>query len=72
MHVLIVGARGQLWQALVAAYRAQVDCRLTLWNRPNYDIATPTICDAVAALCPDVLINAAAWTQVDAAEQEPV
>lgn len=69
MHLLIVGASGQLGQALTAVC-ANVD-RLTLWTRPAHDIADPRLADDVAALKPDVVINAAAWTNVDGAEAEP-
>ncbi|MCB0113906.1 MAG: dTDP-4-dehydrorhamnose reductase, partial [Caldilineaceae bacterium] len=69
MHVLIVGAAGQLGRALADAC-AGAD-QLTLWTRPEHDIADPRIADDVTALAPDVVINAAAWTNVDGAEAEP-
>ncbi len=71
MHILILGARGQLGQALCDAYRLAPDCTVTQWMRPDYDITTPTITTAVANLRPDVVINAAAWTHVDGAETDP-
>jgi dTDP-4-dehydrorhamnose reductase len=66
MHVLIVGASGQLGRALFEslAHGHQV----TGWTRPRYDITNPAITDAVIALAPDLVINAAAWTDVDGAE----
>ncbi len=69
MHALIVGASGQLGQALSRAC-AGMD-QLTLWTRPAHDVADPRIADAVADLAPDVVINAAAWTNVDGAESDP-
>ena len=68
-HILITGANGQLGRALTA----QFDCagRLTRWTRPRNDIAVPSIADAVAEAAPDVVINAAAWTDVDGAEEAP-
>ena len=75
MHVLIVGSRGQLGQALEQLYdtkaRAKNNVKVTSWQRPEYDIANSQIADQVAALRPDVVINAAAWTNVDAAEASP-
>jgi dTDP-4-dehydrorhamnose reductase len=71
MHILLVGAGGQLGRALVTLYQQRPTDRLTLWKRPLQDITRPTIADQVAALAPDVVINAAAWTNVDGAETEP-
>ena len=71
MHILLIGARGQLGQALQAVYVTQPDARVTLWNRPDWDITQPAIADQVAAVAPDVVINTAAWTDVDRAEAEP-
>ncbi len=71
MHILIVGAQGQLGRALETVYTGQPSQRVTLWQRPEYDITQPAITDRLAALRPDVVINAAAWTNVDRAEAEP-
>ena len=68
-HILITGANGQLGRALAAQF-ASAD-RLTCWTRPRHDIADPAIADAVATAAPDVVINAAAWTDVDGAEGAP-
>ncbi|HRJ43517.1 MAG TPA: dTDP-4-dehydrorhamnose reductase [Caldilineaceae bacterium] len=69
MRVLITGSRGQLGQALRSHFSPSH--QLTLWSRPEHDIAQPSIADALAALAPDVVINAGAWTNVDAAESSP-
>ncbi len=77
MHILIVGAQGQLGRALQAVYNnqklpgQQPAQQSTFWSRPAYDIARPAIAEQVAALRPDVVINAAAWTNVDGAEANP-
>ena len=83
MHILIVGAQGQLGRALQAVYGShklpgqqavpgqQPAQQSTFWSRPAYDIARPAIAEQVAALRPDVVINAAAWTNVDGAEANP-
>ncbi len=86
MHILIIGGKGQLGRALQAACTAPTtlspatlspaesaptDIVVTSWSRPEHDITRPTIASQIAALQPDVVINAAAWTAVDAAEAEP-
>lgn len=71
MHILIVGAQGQLGRALQAVSGQQQAQQSTFWSRPAYDIARPAIAEQVAALRPDVVINAAAWTNVDGAEANP-
>ena len=68
-HILIVGANGQLGQALAAQF-GYAD-KLTCWTRPQHDIADPAIANAVAETAPDVVVNAAAWTDVDGAENSP-
>lgn len=71
MHLLLVGSRGQLGRALQATASAQRRYQLTLWSRPEYDITAPAIAEEVAGLRPDVVINTAAWTNVDGAEANP-
>lgn len=71
MHILLVGAAGQLGRALVNLYQQRAGDQLTLWARPGFDITAPATVDQVAALAPDVVINAAAWTNVDGAEAQP-
>ncbi|MCY3898890.1 MAG: dTDP-4-dehydrorhamnose reductase [Caldilineaceae bacterium] len=68
-HILITGANGQLGQALTT--HLEPTAKLTCWTRPHYDIADPAIADAVAETKPDVVVNAAAWTDVDGAEAAP-
>lgn len=67
-HILITGANGQLGRALQSQFPAQ---QLTCWTRAQHDLTDPAIADAVADAAPDVVINAAAWTDVDGAESEP-
>lgn len=71
MHVLVIGSRGQLGSALCQLYQQQASIQLTTWARPAYDITRPEICEQVADLAPDLVINAAAWTDVDGAESNP-
>jgi len=71
MHILIVGARGQLGRALQEVYTRHPRYQLSLWSRPDYDLTDPAIVEQVVACQPDVVINAAAWTNVDGAEANP-
>lgn len=70
-HLLLVGASGQLGRALQRVYRSRAQVRVTCWTSQECDIRLPAAREAVAALAPDVVINAAAWTHVDGAEQNP-
>lgn len=68
MRILITGARGQLGRALQEVLREH---EVTAWTRAEGDITSPSIITRVADLAPDIIINAAAWTNVDGAEQDP-
>ena len=73
MRVLVTGANGQLGSELVALYSARADDDVLGVDLPDVDI---TSSDSVAAIfssfSPDVVINCAAWTAVDAAEENEV
>jgi dTDP-4-dehydrorhamnose reductase len=71
MRVLIVGAQGQLGRAVTQAVRSQTDWQVILASHAELDISQAEAAGRVAAWSPDVVINAAAWTKVDQAEQEP-
>jgi dTDP-4-dehydrorhamnose reductase len=70
-RVAITGATGQLGRELVRAFRAAGD-EVAELTRPRFDLDNV---DASATLLgdlrPDVLINAAAWTDVDGCAREP-
>lgn len=70
LKVLQFGATGQVGQALIAAARGRV--ALTALSRNDIDLTDPAALRAaiLAADC-DLVINAAAYTQVDRAESEP-
>ena len=58
-------------QAELAPYTAQNALRMSIWNRPEHDLTNPQIADALVDLNPNLVINAAAWTNVDGAEASP-
>ena len=67
--VVVLGAAGQLGRELVQSAGAQVEC--IALTRRDLDIGDPVaVADGLAQLAPELLINAAAYTAVDAAEKE--
>jgi dTDP-4-dehydrorhamnose reductase len=72
MKVLVTGREGQVVRSLLerAGERGELD--IVALGRPELDLALPgSGRDAVLAVRPDVVINAAAYTAVDQAEDEP-
>lgn len=69
MKALVTGAAGQVGRALAASVPAGWTC--IALDRAGLDLAdAAAIRAAVAAHCPDVVLNAAAYTAVDKAESE--
>jgi len=71
MHVLIVGGLGQLGRAFAEVFGQNPDVRVTIWDLPEYDMTNPEISGLLASARPDLVLNAAAWTNVDGAEANP-
>jgi dTDP-4-dehydrorhamnose reductase len=70
MRLLVTGREGQLARGLLARRRDGVEIQAL--GRPELDLERPaTIARAVADTAPDVVVNAAAYTAVDQAEDEP-
>ncbi|WP_435207055.1 dTDP-4-dehydrorhamnose reductase [Micromonospora sp. bgisy143] len=68
-RLLVTGAGGMLGQDLVTVLEARPDLKVTAAARADLDITDPTaVRHAVAGH--DVVINAAAWTNVDGAEAD--
>jgi dTDP-4-dehydrorhamnose reductase len=71
MRVVVTGRQGQLARAL-AEVGAKKGVDAVLVGRPELDLERPeSIAPALAALAPDIIVNAAAYTAVDHAESEP-
>lgn len=72
MRLLVTGAAGQLGHDLVAFAREEGD-EVIAFDRSQLDVGDPTeVRDRVAAAAPDIVVNCAAWTAVDACESDPV
>jgi dTDP-4-dehydrorhamnose reductase len=71
MNVLVVGCLGQVGSCLVNQYRAKPEINLLAVDRNQLDITDQSaVLRCVAEFKPAVIINAAAHTAVDKAEQE--
>jgi len=67
--ILLTGARGQLGRELAAALRGAGD--VVACDHATLDLAdADRIVDVVRAVAPRTIVNAAAYTAVDRAEQE--
>ena len=66
MRVLIIGGSGQVGRALGAS--APVDFEVTAPARSVLDLARSDLADTVRGLDPELIVNAAAYTDVDRAE----
>lgn len=65
MKILLLGAHGMLGKAVQNAFQNE---ELLLWDLAECDIAKPETTAAVIAAAPDLIINTAATTAVDACE----
>jgi dTDP-4-dehydrorhamnose reductase len=72
MRLLIAGWQGQIAQALIEVAPARADIEAFAVGRPALDICeVRTVERALNDIKPDVIINTAAYTDVDKAELEP-
>src|SRR3989344_4095438 len=70
MKVIIIGAQGMLGHALSDVF-SRATQKLLLWDRGDLDIVNRAAVEmAIGREKPDILINAAAYTDVDGAEKE--
>jgi dTDP-4-dehydrorhamnose reductase len=71
MRIVVTGARGQLGAAV--AHECRPDHEVIALARADLDIADEAaVAAAIARVRPDVIVNGAAFTNVDAAEDRPV
>ena len=69
MRVLVIGARGLLGAAIVREFEATAE--LTALDRQALDVSNASaVVEAVAAAAPDVIVNCAAYNDVDGAERD--
>jgi dTDP-4-dehydrorhamnose reductase len=72
MRVAVTGAAGRLGAALVEAFGREPGVGVTAWARAEFDLDQPTpIQDLIRSSRPDLVIHAAAWTDVDGCAREP-
>src|SRR5438105_4208296 len=72
MKVLVIGSSGQLAASLTERAHGRAGVELRAIGRPGVDLEVPgSAAWAITAAAPDVVINAAAYTAVDLAEDEP-
>lgn len=72
MKVLLTGANGQLGRCLLDRLRTNRDIEFFALDSAELDIVDATrVEQALDEFSPDILINAAAYTAVDRAEEEP-
>lgn len=72
MKALVTGAEGQLARSLVERSAQRTGLELAAAGRPWLDLEVPGSAERViAAAAPDVVVNAAAYTAVDQAEDDP-
>src|SRR6266581_7982371 len=70
MQILILGAGGRLGAALTGEYRGKFD--VIAFNHADLDLANPNqVRGKLSPLDFDILINAAAFTNVDLCESQP-
>ncbi len=72
MRVLITGAGGQVGRELVELFASDERHQTFSFDRAGLDIGDrDAVLGAITTVAPDVVINPAAWTAVDACESDP-
>lgn len=69
--ILIIGAKGMLGQDLVKVFSADKNYDVISWDLENLDITNKNnVFEKIGKLKPEIIINAAAFTDVDGCEDE--
>ncbi|NTW27526.1 MAG: SDR family oxidoreductase [Candidatus Moranbacteria bacterium] len=69
--VLIIGSKGMLGQELVNIFKDDADYKVTAWDQNNIDITDEAqVKEKIAKLTPNIILNAAAYNNVDACEKD--
>lgn len=72
MKVFVIGKEGQLARALQERGACRPGMDILAFGRPHVDLEVPgSVGSAISSVAPDAVINAAAYTAVDQAEDEP-
>jgi len=72
MRVVVTGSEGQLARSLAEKAQGWPAVELVTLGRPGLDLeARGSAIEAIVSAAPDVVINTAAYTAVDQAEEEP-
>jgi dTDP-4-dehydrorhamnose reductase len=72
MRILVAGWHGQVALALSAAAAGRADVKAYAVGRPALDLCDrPSVGRTLFGIAPDVIINTAAYTDVEGAESEP-
>ena len=69
-RVVVTGARGQLGRQLVTAFEEAGDTVIAL-DHAGLDLSDPEAPRRLAELAADVIVNSAAWTDVDGCARDP-
>ncbi len=67
-RIVVLGFRGQLGRALMERLAGR---EILALDFPEVDMTQPAIVEQIVDFRPEVVINAAAWTNVDGAEDTP-
>src|SRR2546427_637390 len=68
MRILLTGAKGQLGQEIQRVLRGE---EVIATDHMEYELTDPMLGEKIAAQRPDLVIHAAAYTNVDGCEQNP-
>lgn len=72
MRILVIGASGQVAQSLVERAKPLEEVSLVALGRPDTDLGDEASIQSAIEKCePEIVVNCAAYTQVDKAEAEP-